>query len=103
MSPFVSNVTSSLFSGDLATVFGSVRQLRADVLVADIAASHEEHDGAEASEISTRFIAALQSGDSRAEFELWDLARDYDQAQPFGPRLVDELDALAARFTPIAA
>lgn len=101
MSPFVSSTLSILSSGDLAGRSADILQLRKDVLVADITASHEEHDGAVASEITTRFIAALQAGDRQAEYDLWAQARDYDQAQPFG-RLVDELDALARPYATAA-
>lgn len=100
MSPFVSPSLSVLSSADLATTFGTVRQLREEILVADITASHEEHDALGAAEITTRFVAAVRAGDRLAEFELWELAREYDRAQPFGPRLVDELDGLS---TPAAA
>ncbi|WP_405944727.1 hypothetical protein [Streptomyces sp. NBC_00932] len=91
-----------LFSADLATISSDVRQLRSDLQVADIAATHEEHDGAEASEITTRFVAALRAHDTETEFELWRQAHDLDRAQPFGPRLVDELDALSTRFAQAA-
>jgi hypothetical protein len=87
-----------LFNADFATFSADIRQLRQDVIVADISASQEEIDGAEASEISVRFIAALQSHDTETEFLLWQRAHDIDAAQPFGPRLVDELDALSTRF-----
>lgn len=97
MSPFVSNVTS-LFSGDLAAISADLRQLRAEVLIDDIAASHEAHDGVEGSEIVVRFVAALSRRDSETEFVLWQRAHELDAAQPFGPRLVDELDALSGRF-----
>ncbi|MFF1499732.1 hypothetical protein ACFVZR_07610 [Streptomyces sp. NPDC058316] len=97
MSPYL--MTADIFNADLATVSAGVRQIREDVKVADITASHEEHDGAEASEITVRFIAALQARDTETEFQLWRQAHDIDSAQPFGPRLIDELDALSTRFT----
>ena len=100
MSPFVSAPVSVLFSGDLAAISAGIRNIRQDVLVADITASHEEHDGAEASEIVTRFVKALADHDTETEFLLWRRAHEIDAAQPFGPRLVDELDALS---TPAAA
>lgn len=98
MSPYLSTTVSSLFSGDLAALSAEMRQLRADARIADIAASHEEHDGAEGSEIVVRFVAALSGRDSETEFALWQRAHELDAAQPFGPRLVDELDALSGRF-----
>ncbi|MFJ6363465.1 hypothetical protein ACIQIE_20075 [Streptomyces globisporus] len=100
MSPFVSTDLSVLIDADLAATFGTIRELRQQVLVADITASHEEHDALGAAEITTRFVAAVRAGDRLAEFELWELAREYDRSQPFGPRLVDELDGLS---TPAAA
>ncbi|XCM28895.1 hypothetical protein ABXI76_05415 [Streptomyces parvus] len=100
MSPFVSPNLSVLIDADLAATFGSVRQLRQDILVADITASHEEHDALGAAEITTRFVAAVRAGDRMEEYRLWELAREYDRGQPFGPRLVDELDGLS---TPAAA
>jgi hypothetical protein len=100
MSPYLSTPVSALFSGDLAAISASIRNVRRDVLVADIAASHEEYDGAEASEIVTRFVTALADHDTEVEYQLWRRAHEIDAAQPFGPRLVDELDALS---TPAAA
>ncbi|MEU0354938.1 hypothetical protein [Streptomyces cyaneofuscatus] len=100
MSPFVSSNLSVLSSADLAATFGTVRQLREEVLVADITASYEEHDALGAAEITTRFVAAVRAGDRQAEYRLWEQAREYDRAQPFGPRLVDQLDGMN---TPAAA
>ncbi|MFF3359517.1 hypothetical protein ACFYWN_44740 [Streptomyces sp. NPDC002917] len=91
-------ITASILNADLAAISAEVRRIREDVTVADIIASHEEYDGAEAGEISIRFIAALQAHDTETEYQLWRAAHDIDRARPFGPRLVDELDALFICF-----
>ncbi|WP_329309383.1 hypothetical protein [Streptomyces microflavus] len=91
MSPYVSNVTS-LFSGDLATVSASIRDAGRDILNADIDLARQEADGIDAAEIVTHYVAAR--GNYGIRHWLRTLAAEYDAAQPFGPRLVDELDQL---------
>ncbi|MFJ8871067.1 hypothetical protein ACIRD6_35610 [Streptomyces sp. NPDC102473] len=93
MSPFVSNLTS-LFSGDLATISTEMKQLRKDILVADIDLAREEAEGISPEEISARYVSAR--GDHRIQAWLRRLAAEADSAQPFGPRLIDELDTLDA-------
>ncbi|NUP16494.1 MAG: hypothetical protein HOZ81_10390 [Streptomyces sp.] len=93
MSPFVSNVTD-LFSGDLAAISTQMKQIREDVLVADIEMAREEAEGVSPEEISARYVAAR--GDHRVQAWLRRLAVEADAAQPFGPRLIDELDTLDA-------
>lgn len=93
MSPFVSNVTA-LFSGDLATISAAFRGAGRDVLIADIDLAQQEAEGIAPAEIVTRYVAAR--GDYRIQVWLRDLAAEHDAAQPFGPRLIDELDTLDA-------
>lgn len=93
MSPFVSNVTS-LFSGDLATISATIHSIGQDVLTADIDLAYQEAEGIAPEEIVTRYVEAR--GDYRIQKWLRDLAAEYDAAQPFGPRLIDELDTLDA-------
>ncbi|TPM76461.1 hypothetical protein FKO01_63805 [Mesorhizobium sp. B2-3-3] len=93
MSPFVSNVTN-LFSGDLATISTEIKQLRKDVLIADIDLARQEAEGIAPEEIVTRYVAAR--GNHGIQMWLRGLAVEADAAQPFGPRLVDELDTLDA-------
>ncbi|MFE9855549.1 hypothetical protein [Streptomyces sp. NPDC005780] len=93
MSPFVSNVTS-LFSGDLATISATIRSTGRDILIADIDLAHQEAEGIAPAEIVTRYVAARD--DYRIQVWLRELAAEADAAQPFGPRLVDELDTLDA-------
>ncbi|WP_405461596.1 hypothetical protein OG786_29280 [Streptomyces sp. NBC_00101] len=92
MSPFVSNVTS-LFSGDLATISASIRSAGRDILIADIDLAYQEAEGLAPAEIVTRYVAAR--GDRRVQSWLRELAAEHDAAQPFGPRLVDELNGLS--------
>ena len=93
MSPFVSNVTN-LFSGDLATISTEIKQLRKDVLIADIDLARQEAEGIAPEEIVTRYVAAR--GNHSIQMWLRGLAVEADAAQPFGPRRVDELDTLDA-------
>ncbi|MDQ0792016.1 hypothetical protein [Streptomyces sp. B1I3] len=93
MSPFVSNVTS-LFSGDLATISAEVRQLRTELVATDINVMWDEKQGVAPGEIVTRYIAAR--GDHGTQYWLRNLAAEADAVQPFGPRLIDELDTLDA-------
>ncbi|MFD5137475.1 hypothetical protein ACFWMX_14735 [Streptomyces sp. NPDC058378] len=93
MSPYLSNVTS-LFSGDLATIGASIRSVGRDIRIADIDLAQQEAEGIAPAEIVTRYVAAR--GDHRIQSWLRKLAAEADAAQPFGPRLVDELDTLDA-------
>lgn len=85
-----------LFNADFATFSADLRDLRARILVADISLAREEADGIEPSEIVTRYIAAR--GDHGTRHWLRGLAKEHDAAQPFGPRLLDELDGVSGRY-----
>ncbi|MFC9987840.1 hypothetical protein ACFXKV_04755 [Streptomyces globisporus] len=100
MSPFVSTVTD-LFSGDLASVSAEIHNLRAALLTSDVQVTWEEAEGLSPGEIVTRYVAAR--GDHGVQHWLRTLAAEHDAAQPFGPRLLDELDELDGRSMPAAA
>ncbi|MFJ5886834.1 hypothetical protein [Streptomyces californicus] len=91
MSQFVSSVTS-LLSADLASVSAEIHNLRAALLTSDVQVTWEEAEGLTPGEIVTRYVAAR--GDHGTQYWLRGLAAEYDAAQPFGSRLVDELDQL---------
>ncbi|MDX3329778.1 hypothetical protein PV405_34895, partial [Streptomyces sp. ME02-6979-3A] len=93
MSPYLSTVTN-LFSGDLATISTEIKKLREDILIADIDLAHQEAEGIAPEEIVTRYVEAR--GIYGIQKWLRDLAAEYDAAQPFGLRLIDELDTLDA-------
>lgn len=100
MSPFVSSVTS-LLSADLASVSAEIHNLRAALLTSDVQVTWEEAEGLTPGEIVTRYVAAR--GDHGTQHWLRGLAAEHDAAQPFGPRLVDELDQLDGLTEPAAA
>lgn len=100
MSPFVSTVTD-LFSGDLASVSAEIHNLRAALLTSDVQVTWEEAEGLSPGEIVTRYVAAR--GDHGVQHWLRTLAAEHDAGQPFGPRLLDELDELDGRSMPAAA
>jgi hypothetical protein len=87
---------SIISSADNATTSAIVRSIRATTLVADIETPDEDALALEDTEIVVRFIAAR--GDRGARRRLRTLAARYNHGQPPGLRLVDELDAIAARF-----
>lgn len=91
MSPYVSNVTS-LFSGTTAAISATIRNAGRDILNADIDLARQEADGIDAAEIVTHYVAAR--GDYGIRHWLRTLAVEHDAAQPFGSRLVDELDGI---------
>ncbi|MEW1630805.1 hypothetical protein AB0387_26025 [Streptomyces sp. NPDC089173] len=100
MSPYVSTVTD-LFSGDLATVSAEIHNLRAALLTSDVQVTWEEAEGLSPGEIVTRYVAAR--GDHGTQHWLRGLAAEYDAAQPFGLRVLDELDELDGTSRPVAA
>lgn len=100
MSPFVSSVTD-LFSGDLATVSAEIHNLRAALLTSDVQVTWEEAEGLSPGEIVTRYVAAR--GDHSTRHWLRTLAVEHDAGQPFGPRLLDELDELDGLSAPAVA
>ena len=91
MSPYVSTVTD-LFSGDLATVSAEIHNLRAALLTSDVEVTWEEAAGLSPGEIVTRYVAAR--GDHGTRHWLRTLAVEHDAGNPFGPRVVDELDGI---------
>ncbi|MET8378007.1 hypothetical protein [Streptomyces microflavus] len=100
MSPYVSNVTS-LFSGSSAAISATIRDAGRDILNADIDLARQEADGIDAAEIVNHYVAAR--GNYGIQHWLRNLAAEYDAAQRFGPRLLDELDQLDGLSTPAAA
>jgi hypothetical protein len=117
MSPYLMStaVLAGLSDADAATVSSLATQFRlvttvaqAEVAAARLAATEvlvaalhaadavlvrEEAEGITPDGIVTRFVEAR--GDASTRHWLYGLAAEYDAAQPFGPRLVDELDALS--------
>ncbi|MET9051213.1 hypothetical protein ABZW50_08675 [Streptomyces bacillaris] len=92
---------TDLFSADLATVSAEIHNLRAALLTSDVQVTWEEAEGLSPGEIVTRYVAAR--GDHGTRHWLRGLAVEHDQAQPFGPRLVDELDGIDGLNTSVAA
>lgn len=90
-----------VFSGDAAMVHAEVRQLRAHLIATDMGVMWDEKRGLSPGEIVTRYVAAR--GDHGTQYWLRDLAAEHDEAQPFGPRLLDELDELDGLSTLAAA
>lgn len=90
-----------VFSGDAAAVHAEVRELRAHLVATDINVMWDEKRGLAPGEIVTRYVAAR--GDHGTQYWLRGLAAEHDAAQPFGPRLVDELDELDGLSTLAAA
>ncbi|WP_329217355.1 hypothetical protein [Streptomyces microflavus] len=81
-----------VFSGDAATIHAEVRQLRADLIATDINVMWDEKRGLSPGEIVTRYVAAR--GDHGTQHWLRGLAVEHDAGNPFGPRVVDELDGI---------
>ncbi|MEI5032440.1 hypothetical protein RB201_04365 [Streptomyces sp. S1A(2023)] len=94
-------VPVDVFSGDAATVHAEVRQLRADLIATDINVMWDEKRGLSPGEIVTRYVTARDDHGTR--YWLRGLAVEHDEAQRFGPRLVDELDELDGLSTQAAA
>jgi hypothetical protein len=94
MSPFVPVNVIHLFSGDLATISATIHGAGQDILTADIDLARQEAEGIAPEEIVTRYVEAR--GNYGIQKWLRDLAAEYDAGQPFGPRLIDELDTLDA-------
>jgi hypothetical protein len=90
MSPFV-------FNADLATISADVRQIRTGLFTDQMDASWEEVTGAESAELTVRLIAADRAGDHAALDAIFGRAAEIDAANPFGERLVDQLEALMSR------
>ena len=85
-----------LFSADLAAVSAEVREIRSGLLVDQVDASWEEVRGDESAELTLRAIAADRAGDWVALDAIVARAAELDAANPFGPRLVDEITALTS-------
>lgn len=86
-----------LFSADLASVSATVREIRTGLLVDQVDASWEEARGDESAELTLRAIAADRAGDWASLDAIVERAAEIDGANPFGPRLVDQLAALTGR------
>ncbi|WP_405673203.1 hypothetical protein [Streptomyces sp. NBC_01530] len=91
MSPFVFSADAALFSAE-------VREIRAGLLVGQVDASWEEVCGDESAELTLRAIAADRAGDLAALDAVFERAAEVDAEQPFGERLVDQLEALVDGF-----
>ncbi|MCX5137604.1 hypothetical protein OOK06_36665 [Streptomyces sp. NBC_00340] len=89
MSPYV-------FSADVAAFSDEVREIRASLRVEQIDASWEAIRDDEGAELLLRAIAADRANDTPALVAIFDRAEEIDAAQKFGPRLVDQLNALTA-------
>ncbi|MFF4536571.1 hypothetical protein [Streptomyces aureus] len=89
MSPFV-------FDADLRTVSATVREITAGMRAAQVDDSWEEIRGDESADLLIRALAADKAGDTAALVAIFDRAEEIDEAQPFGPRIVDQLRALTA-------
>jgi hypothetical protein len=85
-----------IFDADLHAVSGTVRTIRAHTLVEQIDASWEAIRDDEGAELLLRALAADKAGDTVTLAAIFDRAEEIDAAQPFGPRLVDQLRALTA-------
>jgi hypothetical protein len=85
-----------LFDADLRTVSRTIRTVGAGLLVAQIDESWEEIRDDEGAELLLRAIAADRAGDEATLAVIFDRAEEIDNAQPFGPSLVDQLHALTA-------
>ena len=90
-----------VFSGDAAPVHAEVRKLRPDLVATDMGVMWDERRGLSPGEIVTRYVAAR--GDHGTQHWLRTLAAEHDAGQPFGPRLVDELDGIDGFNTSVAA
>ncbi|MET7975773.1 hypothetical protein ABZW44_22560 [Streptomyces mirabilis] len=90
MSPFI-------FNADLTAVSATVREIRAGLLVDQVNASWEEVTGSESAELTLRAIAADRAGDYTALDTIFERAAEIDDANRFGPRLVDQLAELTDR------
>lgn len=86
-----------LFSADAVTFSAEVREIHASLFVDQIDASWEEVRGDESAELTVRAIAADRSGDWAALDAIFERAKEIDDANPFGPRLKDQLAALTDR------
>ncbi|MEW2070041.1 hypothetical protein [Streptomyces sp. NPDC007346] len=99
---FASSLTAAdVVSGDPAAVRSEVRQIRAHLVATDISVMWDEKRGLPPGEIVTRYVTAR--GDHGARYWLRSLAVEHDAGQPFGPRLVDELDQLDGLYDLAAA
>jgi len=87
MSPFI-------FDADLSNVSATVREIRAGLFTDQVEASWEEARGDESAELTMRALAASRAGDWVALDAIVERAQEIDAANPFGPRLVDQLAAV---------
>lgn len=92
---------AEVLSGDLAAISGYTRNLRAQILTTDIRLARDEAEGLAPDEIVTRYLAAR--GDDGTQYWLRGLAVEHDAGNPFGLRVVDELDGIDGVHTLAAA
>ncbi|MEU1497304.1 hypothetical protein [Streptomyces sp. NPDC005732] len=74
----------------------TVREICSSLRVEQIDASWEAVRGDEGAKLLLRAIAADRANDMPALVAIFDRAEEIDATQPFGPRLVDQLNALTA-------
>ncbi|MFE9736127.1 hypothetical protein ACFYO9_37375 [Streptomyces sp. NPDC005863] len=86
-----------LFDADRAAASAEVRAERAATTTRDVWAEFDRQapENALPHEIAGRFAAALRDGDDDARVRLAVRARQLDEQQPFGPRLMDEIRRIA--------
>lgn len=84
------------FDADLRTVSATVREISAGIRAAQVDESYEAERGDESAELLLRALAADKAGDTAALVAIFDRAEEIDDAQLFGPRIVDQLRALTA-------
>ncbi|MGW6531440.1 hypothetical protein [Streptomyces venezuelae] len=86
-----------LFDADRAAVSAGVRAERAAAKTRDVWAEFDRQapENALPHEIAPRYTAALRDADDDARVRLAVRARQLDEQQPFGPRLMDEIRRIA--------
>lgn len=89
-------MSPSLFDGD-AAVYAAMNPRR---LWAEFDADRPEN--AQPHEVAVRFAAAVRNGDEDARTALVLRAMNLDAAQPFGPRLMDEIRAIGRPLDEVA-
>lgn len=87
MSPFV-------FDADLARISGEVVDIRERLIAQQLDESWNAATATEDAELVVRAAAAHRSGDQASIVLILDRARELDDANPFGVRVVDQVLAV---------
>lgn len=87
MSPFV-------FDGDLARISGEVVDIRKRLIAQQLDESWNAVTATEDAELVVRAAAAHRAGDQAAIARILRRARELDDANRFGPRVVDQILAV---------